>query len=299
MKNNLLPLILIQLAFFFTVWSCKQQSSDIDYIKVIAFTDADTVTLYNKGIGLHTFAYYEPGNDSIIYAHKINSDTAKYETFTFDLKETTYRDSFLNVMKALQKYGTGNTLDTAFHYCVDPIYLEYKTNNKTSYHYFVERDDTIDIFTNLFFSLASRPIVKQNVGTNTVNFQSEAVNAMKMIGEYDKIEEPYIPASCNDGIDKRKIYGSWRSVYEGFNSRNTFKKVTFNKNGTYFFEDIDKGVVYKRTKMLEFDMPDGDDLFVVKTKGQEAKLPILKLTDSCLIIKRRNDSLMYNRLSFK
>jgi hypothetical protein len=203
----------------------------------------------------------------------------------------------LNIAKTLQKLKPGNIVDTTFLYHADPIYIEYSIDNKVYYHYFIQNGDTINNFCNLVFNFSHRSLKKNNLSNNLYAIDTQAVNAMKRVEEYDKKEEPYIPVSCDDSINKEKVYGSWRLIYQGFNHKNTFTKAIFSKNGTYFFEKVREGIGHKRPEILNFSIQPRDSLFIVTNKGQESTLTILKLTDNCFFLrKENNDVIKFNRL---
>lgn len=296
MKNYFFLVIIFCISCY-TGCSLKRNKNNINYIKVIAFGEADTITRYNKGIGLDVFAYYEPETDSLLYISKNRIDTSNNGTFSARLQGTLYRDTFLNIVKTLQKLKPGNSVDTTFVYCIDPIYIEYSVDNKVYYHYFIQNGDTINNFCNLVFNFSHRSLKKRDLSDRLSAIDTQGVNAMKRVGEYDKKEEPYIPVSCDSSINKEKVYGSWRLTYQGFNHKNSFTKATFSKNGTYLFEKVREGIGHKRQEILNFSIRSRDSLFIVTTKGQESRLTILKLTDSCFFLKKENNEvIMFNRL---
>lgn len=234
--------------------SDKQQKPDIEYIKVMTLCDADSVTIYNKGLDAETWARYEPQTNSLIYMTREGLDTAHHEAFITYLYGTAYKDSFLNVVKALQKYKEGNIIDTTLLDCTQPVYVEYKMNNKVYYHYYQQGDDTLLEFKSFFSSLFMRPIKKDFFDDRSINYQSEAVNAMKNVGDYQKMADPYIPISCADGLDKSKIYGTWRSVHKNFNYKDTFTRMTITLKDSCFFEHIHDGNARKRSSATKFNL---------------------------------------------
>lgn len=260
----------------------------------MTFCDADTVTTYNKGIDAETWAKYESKTDSLIYMTREGPDTSHHEAFTINLYGTPYKDSFLNVVKALQKYKQGNIIDTTFLYCDQPIYVEYKMKDKIYYHYYLEGDDTLNEFRAFFSSLFMRPVKKELFDDKLIDYQSEAVNAMKNIGDYQKMEDPYIPVSCAEGIDKTKIYGVWRAINKKFNHKHTFMKLTFTQKDSCYFESIHDGKVWRKYSAAKFNMNSTNKLLEVKIDGQ--RFQVLKLTDDCITIKWANGIIEYNRL---
>lgn len=137
--------------------------------------DADSVTAYNKGIDAETWGRYEPQTDSLIYMTREGLDTLHHEAFTTNLYPTAYKNSFLNIVKALQKYKQGNIINTTFLYCEQPIYVEYKMNGKVYYHYYLQGDDTLNEFRVFFSSLFMRPVKKELFDDRSIDYQLEAV----------------------------------------------------------------------------------------------------------------------------
>lgn len=279
---------------FILLFGCSQEQPDlkIKYIKAIAFKDADTVTLYNKGIAIETFAYYNPKSDSLFYASTEIPDG--HETFTSSLLGTAYRDTFLFVADALTKRKQGNIIDTTFYTRIQPIYVEYKLGDSIYYHYYIDRNDTLNAFGSLFSSLFLRPLIKKTVSDQSLNFEMEAVAAMKNIGEYEKMKEPYIPMTCTNELDKSKIYGSWRSVGDKFNSKEDFMKLTITQTNSIFFELIRNGKVKKSYRPAKFKLISTGKELAIKINDVSRK--ILSVTDSCLTIEWNNNIEKYNRL---
>lgn len=282
---------------FFVLSGCAgSEEKSIDYVKVIVFGEAGHVTAYNKGIAVAAYAYYEPATDSLLYVNKESSDTSLHETFTTRFHEIACRDTFINIIKALEKYEQGNMVDTTIDYCSDPIYLEYGKQGKIYHHYFIEGDDTLTGFITAFFLLPDGDVKKQTAKNISLELESEGVNAMKRLGEYDKRESPYTPVFCAEGIDKTKIVGIWRMVYdEGFNHRNRFTRLTVDQKGQYFFESINGGIAERKSSIYKFRITD-DNFIVGTSQNGTFRHPILKLTDSCFVVKLRDDIMMFNRL---
>lgn len=117
---------------------------------------------------------------------------------------------------------------------------------------------------------------------------------MKNIGDYQKMADPYIPVSCAEGVDKNKIYGTWRSTSKKFNYKDRFTRLTLTPKGACFFESIVDGKVWKKGAVVKFNLYSTNNALMIGTN--ERKFAILKLTDSCLTIKWANGIIEYNRL---
>lgn len=274
----------------------RRPKSGIEYIKAMAFGHADTVTLYNKGITMETYAYYNLRSDSLFYVTKEGDCNPLPEAFTSTLSGTAYRDSFLYIVDALLKRKKGNIIDTTYHYCNQPIYVEYKIGDSIYYHYYLDTNDTLNSFGQLFSGFFLRPVRKKTIDIETMNFEDESVNAMKNVGEYAKMEEPYIPVKCSDYIDLKQIYGSWRTINKRFSYKDRFMKLTFTNKGICFFENIKNYKTWKKYPIAKFRLVPQQNSINTNTNGEINNIKILKLTDHCLVIELNNKIQEFNRL---
>lgn len=292
--------------FSFIVFNCgsKTQQNEIEYVKVVTFYTPDTITTYNKGIGLGDFAYFEPKKDSFLYRSMSLTGTddllPHFETFTSNLKGTNFLDSILTLVTALEKYKDGivkmNEVDSNSAYCGPSFYVEYVKKKKKHYNYFILEGDTLlSKFSHFFYWLPQKPFKKQYVNNNIVNGEKEAIAAMITLGEYAKAEVPYIPSTCEEGIYKEKIYGSWRLVIKEFNYAEIYDRITFTLEDSVFSERVYKGEL-KRKASNTFQINMNDSTLIVRAKKEIYKFPIIKITDSCFSYKYNNHIMAYNRL---
>ncbi len=299
-------LIILSFSVLFFTCSTKQKSDTIDYIKIITFCSPDTVTLYNKGLGLENFVYYEPAKDSLIYKELIDIDTIKHKTYIAKLEGTNYIDSFINLVNALKKYGNGTIADTTQHgndyaYCGPIFYVEYKTNKEIHYKYFmIDKDQAFNRFSHFFFHLREYPLKRKFVDNKLVNGDKEMVAAMVRLGKYERMEVPYIPNTCEDGVDHKKIFGSWRAVGKEFNYKDIYLKLTFTPNETCFLRHVNRGVEKSKKGEGKFFIDKKDNILTITAMetGEVFKYWLLKVTDSCLVMKdlRGNSEMKYDRL---
>lgn len=300
-------LIILTLAFTLFRCSTSEKQNHVDYIKVLSFSEPDAVTVYNKGIGLGEFIYYEPANDSFVCREinaSLDSNTSQYikyyETFTAKVNKTHLADSVFSLAKALSVYKNGviRDLDTSFKgiNCSTTFYVEYKDVSGIHYFYFRDGNTALNSFNRFLYDIQQTSLKKEYVNNRIINDEKESVTAVIRLGEYDKMEEPYIPKICDPVIEPTKIFGSWRSIGKGFNDKGNFRKLTFTTKGTCFFEKVRDGVTEQKLQVNRFYVNGKTQTLIVNTNEKTFKFPLLKLTDSCLIMKDRRYEVRYDRL---
>ncbi len=295
---------LFYLLIFIAFVGCKAKQSlaDVEYVKVLSFGRAETITAYNKGLGLYAYAFFQPKNDSLVKRVVTDINENAYVTWSGKLGNPAYTDTINRLLAALKKYPNPITFDTTYTgdtYCGPELYVEYKDKKGIHYYDFIlNHDDTLNQFCHFFNRLEALPWPKRVVDNKVVNVDEEAVTAVKRLGFYEKREAPYIPLVCEGGIAKSKIYGVWRQIGiypESHMER--FIKLTINKNGTWIVEKIREGKTMSRREG-RFTLSPKENTFVMKFDGGKEKSSIIKLSDNCFECKTigRDYSVRYDRL---
>lgn len=267
----------------------KQNKEGLSYVKIFTIYPPDTVTAYNKGLGIANYAYYNPQTDSFLYRELRDTDPTglnlnQYKTYTGILNNPVYVDTMLNLLQALSKYKNGKIPEDhpdGGTYCGPEFYVEYRDGKGEHFNLFIlENNDTLDQFSAFFHRLPSLSWQKKLVSNNIVKADTEVVTAVKKLGLYEKQQTPYIPLPCEPGIDKNKIYGSWRMVNNGHWEPDTYYKTTFKRNGTCSFEHIKAGVSTSRGTPQRFILSTKQDTLILKIGTSRCR--VLKLTETCL-----------------
>ncbi len=243
MQAYLLKKHLVVALIIFTLICCtnKEEVAKISYIKVLTEGSADSVTLYNKGLGLDNFLYYEPQKDSAVLRLFDESEPFKYKTYIGKFNNKKYLDSLLALINFLRLHGSGyitpDSLPKNSTYCGASYFVVYKDEKGVHGNGFLLDRDLLYQFDNFFHRLPSLPWKRKIIDHEVVDGDYEIVNAVKQAGVYDSIETPYIPVHCQNGIDVSKIVGTWRTMgdLQGNNQTN-YSKVTNLKSGKYFVE---------------------------------------------------------------
>ena len=266
-------------------FNCRHNVSDFSYIKVFIWNSADTITAYNKDLGVASYAYYDLNKDSVVYRDLVSVDPNRYETYIGQLQNQHYVDTIRNLLRVLQRHANGLLLDTVpsgATYCGPDFYVEYRDEKGEHFHDFilVGGSDTLDQFAGFFGRIPSLPWKRKLVSNSLVNSDTEAVSAMKKLGEYDKWETPYIPMMCDSTIDKTKIFGSWRVIRIGKNRFNNYQKLTFERNGIYKYEKIKEGISSFAVSGT-YKLNPKNNILTVNTGENKLTFKVLRLTDSC------------------
>lgn len=286
----------------------KRLDNDIIYIKALTAQEADSITSYNKGLGLDSYFYYEPKKDSVVLQFSEPSNPQRYKTYVGTFNNDYYLDTLLNLIEKLKRHPDGFLPDTtpigSVNYCGPALYVEYK-DSKGIHNYgftLVDGNDTLDRFYNFYNNLLNLRWENKVINNKLINAESEIVEALKRVGVYEEIDEPYFPPSCEAGISFTKIYGQWRQVGNDLRDEkmSSYYKLTINKDGTACTNKIENGLqtnygacgkfmIDKKNEMIEFTVNWGSYTY-----------ELAKLTDNCLefsyISEGKKKSVRYNRL---
>jgi hypothetical protein len=275
---------------------------DIAYIKVLTEGSADSLTAYNKGLGLHNYLYYEPQKDSAVLRFIKNWEPEEYKTYIGHFNNESYKDTLLTLVSLLRNYSNGHLpnqdlVSGTVSYCGASFYVEFKDREGVHNYSFYTVNDTLSQFDNFFHRLVSLPWKRQVFKDTIVDGEKEIVNAVKGTGRYDSIETPYIPTPCHAGIDVSKIYGSWKTNwYESPRENQTnYYKSTISKDGGYVFEKIKDGIA-KTIYTGKMSINLNDSTFTIKTQKEKYKWHIVSISDSCFEF-WTNDAKKINRLN--
>jgi hypothetical protein len=303
MRNHLILILLIVLHLG---CSTNHYKDEFEYIKIITFSDADSVTLYNKGQGLFRYLYYNPKKDSVILRIPvcIERDTVIYKTSIGQFNNHHYLDTLLSAVKTLRQENVGiiplrgNYGDAG--YSGPTFYFEFKDKHGLFYYYFqLDINDTLNRFSDFFHRLDELSWKRESVKNSLINSDSETVSAFKRLGVYEKIDGPYIPLSCESGIDFSKIYGNWRSVGNKHNRElKRYLKLTLSNNGTFSFVRLptdSSSIIVSGTFSLNAKRNT-----VTLNRNQSKRIyQILKLSETCFeyIDLEKTDTIRMDRLS--
>lgn len=269
--------------------STKQSGKDIEYIKILTEGLSDTITSYNKGLGLSSYLYYEPKNDSVVLRSIEAVEPHRYKTHVGKFSNEHYLDTLLRLLKKLRQHPDGFLPDTtpigSVNYCGPAFYVVYK-DSKGIHNYgftLVDGNDTLDQFYNFYSNLLDLQWENKIVDNFIINADYEIVEATKKVGIYQQIEEPYIPSTCGAGIDFNKIYGRWRKVGNDLHNekRSTYYKLIMNKDGTSFNGKIEKDLQTADNSSARFVLNKTDTTITFKRGKDKYTYKISKLTDRC------------------
>jgi hypothetical protein len=284
--------------------SVKNNKNEIDNVTVFLMGYTDLVTEYNKGVAVASFLQYDFKTDSVVYRKPIDGDSGGFEMFAGKFTDKKYIDTIIRAIKFLKQYPEGvvaSRLDSMnATYCGPVFYLQYQAKNSSHlYSFIIDDDNPLSDLNDFFARLDELSWDKKPKESNTVYFDSMAVNATIKLGYYDEIEMPYVPLKCEPRIEMEKIYGEWRSVGNEYNreTRNTYNKRVFTEDGIYEDERIKKDIsTFKFT--AKFSLDQKRNTVILNKNGRKKELRILKLTDDCLEFKFEgiNSIFIYNRL---
>lgn len=300
-------LILILLIVLHLGCSTNHYEDEVEYIKIITFSDADSVTLYNKGRGLFRYLYYNPKKDSVILrvpVH-IHSDTVTYKTSIGQFNNKRYLDTLLSAVKTLRRESVGVVPDRSGYsgdagYSGPTFYFEFKDKHGLFYYNFqLDINDTLNRFSDFFHRLDELSWKRGTVKNSLINSDSETVTAFKRLGVYEKIDGHYVPLPCESGIDFSKIYGNWRSVGNKYNwELKRYLKLTLSNNGTFSFVRLptdSSSIIVSGTFILNAKRNT-----VTLNRNQSKRIyKILKLSETCFeyIDVEKSDTIRMDRLS--
>ena len=297
----LILLILLQLGC-----STKHYKDEVEYIKIITFSHADSVTPYNKGQGLFNYLYFDPKKDSVILRIpvRIESDTIIYKTSIGQFNDYLYLDTLFSAVKKLRREHVGIIPDRSGYgdagYSGPTFYFEFKDKDGLFYYYFqLDGNDTLYRFSKFFHRLDELSWKRETVKNRLINSDSETVSAFKRLGVYEKIEAPYIPLPCESSIDFSKIHGNWRSVGDKHNrDLKRYLKLTLSKNGTFSFVRLptdSSSIVVSGNFILNAKR----NTVTLSRNQSKRTYQILKLSETCFeyIDLEKSDTIRMDRLS--
>ena len=168
------------------------------YIKVVVFGPADSLTNYNKGVGLSMYSYMDLNTDSIIYRFVSNIEPKyQYTTYIGRIKDLNQNDSIIGAISALKHILNGVIKETVqpipnSTYCGSEFYIEYRYGAKEKYVFYLESklDKRLEKFNRYFYKLQSNHWISKVVNNNLINSDSIAIPALKRIGYYDSLAAP-------------------------------------------------------------------------------------------------------------
>ncbi|MEJ8842149.1 hypothetical protein WG954_07090 [Lacibacter sp. H375] len=304
MRNHLGLILLIALHLS---CSTSHYKDEVEYIKIITFSEADSVTLYNKGEGLFRYLYYDPKKDSVILRVpvRIDSDTVIYETSIGEFNNSRYVDTLLSAVKTLRRENVGIIPDRSGYsgdggYSGPTFYFEFKDKHGLFCYYFqLDINDTLNRFSDFYHRLGELPWKREQVENNLINSDTETVSALKHVGVYEKLEAPYIPLSCGPGIDFLKVYGNWRSIgNEHSREQSKYLKLSLKKDGTFSYGWVptdSSSIIVSGTYRLN----ERNNRLTLDNNQSKRIYQILKLSETCFeyVDVKRSDTIRMDRLS--
>lgn len=278
----------------------KQPLAGIEYVKVLSFGLPDSITAYNKGFGLGGYACYQPESNSILCRFPRTIDPGVYIIQADRVENRSYVDTFSRLIDALRSYPSHFTFDTTYTgdtYCGPELYVEYKDANGVHCNVFIlGRDKVLNQFCHFFSRLSLDTTCKRTENAKRIDVDEEVVSALKRVGVYEQKESLYIPLQCEAGVNKEKIFGDWRSITLGKNHLTRYRRITFNRNGTWSSERVlDNDRSDKKSGTFSFT---GHSRLIMKNDAFKTTYIVLKLSDNCFEIRPtdREYSSRYDRL---
>jgi len=272
-------------------FSCHTKGGldDVAYIKVFSIGRADSVTRYNKGMGMYQYILYHPGSDSLLLRTPLSLEEKSYATYAGLLNSQKVRDTFEQLISALRKYPhpiTFDTTNTGDTYCGPDYYAEFRDSEGIKYYNFIYgTDEELNRFSDFFDRQPRLKWKGKKVSNNRVDVDREVVGAMIRLGVYQSFPAPYVPLACDSSIDKAKLPGAWRplTVFSEGNEKN-YTRFTLGKEGKYRTEKIRDGDVTLEGEGTYTLSQDGT-LFTMTSEGKTARYQVIRLTRTCFEIK--------------
>jgi hypothetical protein len=289
--------------------SCTNKSnrSDFDYFKIVTLWTADSLTRFNKGVGLGDYAYFDPKRDSaIIRLFKdypiidtiSNLRHGVYRTFVGRVTDSHYLDTLVNLTNLLKRYPNGDInsfTNIGAMYCGPEFFIEFKDFDGLHYYTFVlDGNDTLENFSRSFYSFENLPWKVDTVSNLLLNGDSIAVATLNVLGRYTNREVPYLPDTCGPEIDYSKIFGVWRTPSTiNRPDSSTYNKLSITEDGTITSEFIRKGISDGKKNQARLEINKKSNLFFVKTDNGQFKYNILKLSTKCFEYQKFGDNYIY------
>jgi hypothetical protein len=290
--------ILIYLGILISCSNNENKTINHSYVKVSITAESLNPTVYNKGIGVHYYSYFDLTTDSVIYLYPefstLEENAANYgkhsyvnKAFTGKFDKTNFKDSLKQLINALNWRPTGiiHNIPEGSTYCAWEYNVEFRIGEQVkNYTVTAGVSDTLDSFFDFFQQLEYAPWDKSPADPRMVNIDQEVVNEMKSLGVYEKIELPYFFPDCDTTIDFSKLVGRWRSVGEYYHTtrKNNFRCYTFNQDQTFLIQNFHSG----KFEDLIFDTYTVDtnkkSILFPNGNGSMHTYTITQLTDSCM-----------------
>lgn len=208
------------------IGSCKQPAVEPHYMQLLYFGTADSITAYNKGVGLYGTLRMDLTNDSVVYQTILDLTGSRLHTYAWKVNQLIENDTVADAIKVIKELPDhiryDNLIPDGVGYCWPKVYLEYVQGGRTKrlflngvhgqklgalYHYYMELDERLP-------NLEKAP-------RRAINKDSIVVTALKNLGIYDSVgvrRNAYVPLSCDKGIEFEKLVGSWRSISDEYNA---------------------------------------------------------------------------------
>jgi hypothetical protein len=281
---------------------CAQQEQEYSYIKIFKSSPTDSVNSYNKGLGLSSFVFYSPKNDSFFYSSLSGSNKTQFETYTAQTKSTDYPVIFNSIVYSFKTKPNGiiqDKIPSGSTYCGPEYYLEFVNKGKTYYFVFIlDGDPSFKLVDSLFTHMNERSTFKKVSENSYFNPDTEVVNAAKKLGVYDNMEVPYIPKKCSKEINYTNLIGDWRIINEYHRSRGSYRKISITSIGQYIAERIIDNKSEKKDVHKYYLNKQKNELRVFLENKKTEDYKIETISDSCLqlILLKYKTTITLNRL---
>ena len=306
-------LVVFYFIVFIIIAGCNTESGNKEgtYIKIITLHKADSLTAFNKGIGLMQYFQFFPATDSLLFrdVEYPDFDTLggrlrfKYQTFIGKITDPHYKDTLTNLLLLLQKRAIGDINIASIKdvmYCGPDYSIEIKDDNgERLYHFILDGNDTLENFSTFFEHFGERNWNQKKIENTFLNGDSIAVALLKKTGEYDSLPAPFLGKECPIEIDFSAIIGKWRSINTIHNvDSNYYFLLTMESNQICYFEQFKKGALSHSFIPGKFVINQSDTSFEVHVNGDKRKYLITKLTSDCFEYKdpHRNQVLKYSKV---
>lgn len=262
--------------------SKNNRKLNFEYIKIIY-----------SGYGHTSYTYYDPVKDSIIYQVPYKDDTLAHKTMAGRIGNSALLDTFVNIIQMLKHYKNGGipvqVKDGSF-YCGPVLYTEFKDELGVHfYSYSIGINDTLDQFVNFYENLQRSKWKKKRVKNELVDINGELESANQYVLSTRNKDDFYSLLPCGNGIDVTKLYGSWRSVRDSFDSKlDNYTKLTIKNNGTCLFKRVVNDTV-AGISVGKVSINNKNGTIVFTEDGKEYPYTLTQLCDNCLQYRTEND----------
>lgn len=307
MKANVVITLACYILF---AYSCSTRSKldDFEYIKVITFTDPDSLTQFNKGCGLQQYFQYTPKDDSLVYRFgKYRGPDQQpesqwdFNTYIGKLADSFNLEPLISLVHLLKKHPNGEVLTNNFFkntdaaYCGPTYHLECKSPDGFHYYTFIcDGNDTLENFSVFFEDFKDRKWNKVRINNTRLNGDSVAVATLKNMGAYDRLPCCYFGNACGPGIEFSELIGSWRTISNLQNTDSSnYQVLTFAGNGTCTFDRFRKSASTGKPMHSTFIVNAKDSSLVFGKRTNGTRFSIIKLTKDCLEYRKPGDRFLY------